>query len=199
MTFALVLAASYLLGSIPFSYLVARLRGVDVRTVGSGNVGATNVMRNVGKTAGLAAFALDAAKGAAAAVIAQRVGLGVGLAALAAVAAIFGHMYPVWLGFRGGKGVATGAGAFLPLAPLATAGALAVFGLVLAATRYVSAGSMAGAVALAALAAATGAPWPVWTAAAAMAALIVWKHRGNIRRLLDGTESRLGRRPAEGR
>jgi hypothetical protein len=126
MTFALVLAASYLLGSIPFSYLVARLRGVDVRTVGSGNVGATNVMRNVGKTAGLAAFALDAAKGAAAAVIAQRVGLGVGLAALAAVAAIFGHMYPVWLGFRGGKGVATGAGAFLPLAPLATADALRV-------------------------------------------------------------------------
>jgi glycerol-3-phosphate acyltransferase PlsY len=194
MTAALVLVASYLLGSIPFSYLVARQRGVDVRKVGSGNVGATNVMRNVGKTAGLIAFLLDAAKGAAAALIALRAGLVFALASLAAVAAILGHMYQVWLRFNGGKGVATGAGAFLPLAPLATGCALAVFALTLAATRYVSVGSMTGAVSLAVLAWVTGAPRPVWIAAGAMAALIVWKHRGNIERLAAGTESRLGRR-----
>jgi acyl phosphate:glycerol-3-phosphate acyltransferase len=198
MSAALVLAASYLLGSIPFSYLVARWRGVDVRKVGSGNVGATNVMRSVGKGAGLLAFALDAAKGAVAALVAQRSGLGVTMAALAAMAAIVGHMYPVWLRFQGGKGVATGAGAFLPLAPLATAGALAVFAATLAITRYVSLGSMVASAALAVLAALTGAPPPVWIAASLMAALIVWKHRANIRRLAGGTESRLGRRAPEG-
>jgi len=198
MTIALVLVASYLLGSIPFSYLVARQRGVDVRTVGSGNVGATNVMRSVGKGAGLVAFVLDAAKGAVAALIAQRAGLGPTQAALAAVAAIIGHMYPVWLRFQGGKGVATGAGAFLPLAPIATVVALVVFALTLALTRYVSLGSMLGSVALAVSAAVMGASRPVVIAAALMAALIVWKHRANIRRLADGTESRIGRRAPAG-
>lgn len=197
MSAALVLVASYLLGSIPFSYLVARQRGVDVRKVGSGNVGATNVMRNVGKGAGILAFLLDAAKGAIAALVAQRSGLGTTLAALAAIAAIVGHMYPVWLRFQGGKGVATGAGAFLPLAPLATVVALVVFALTLALTRYVSVGSMVSAVVLAAVAAAT-APPPVSIAAALMAALIVWKHRANIRRLAAGDESRLGRRAPDG-
>ena len=198
MTLALVLAASYLLGSIPFSYLVARQRGVDVRTVGSGNVGATNVMRSVGKGAGLVAFVLDAAKGAVAALIAQRSGLGTTVASLAAVSAIVGHMYPVWLGFKGGKGVATGAGAFLPLAPLATGVALVVFAVTLAVTRYVSLGSMLGAISLAAAAALGGAPTPVWVAAASMALLIVAKHRANIERLLAGTESRIGRRAPAG-
>ena len=198
MTVALVLAASYLLGSIPFSYLVARQRGVDVRTVGSGNVGATNVMRSVGRGAGLVAFVLDAAKGAVAALIAQRSGLGTAVASLAAVSAIVGHMYPVWLGFKGGKGVATGAGAFLPLAPLATGVALVVFAVTLAATRYVSLGSMLGAVSLAVAAALGGAATPVWAAAASMALLIVWKHRANIQRLAAGTESRIGRRAPAG-
>jgi len=171
---------------------------VDVRTVGSGNVGATNVMRSVGKGAGLVAFVLDAAKGAVAALIAQRAGLGPTQAALAAVAAIIGHMYPVWLRFQGGKGVATGAGAFLPLAPIATVVALVVFALTLALTRYVSLGSMLGSVALAVSAAVMGASRPVVIAAALMAALIVWKHRANIRRLADGTESRIGRRAPAG-
>lgn len=196
MVTALVIAASYLLGSIPFSYLVAQLRGVDVRTVGSGNVGATNVMRSAGKAAGIAAFLLDAAKGAAAAELARKLVPGAAVPPLAAVAAILGHMYPVWLRFRGGKGVATGAGAFLPLAPLAAAAGLVTFAVATAATRYVSVGSMAGAVVLAAMAAVLGAPWPVWTAAAAMASLIVWKHRGNLRRLREGTESRIGSRRA---
>jgi glycerol-3-phosphate acyltransferase PlsY len=195
MTAALLLA-SYLLGSIPFSYLVARLRGVDVRTVGSGNVGATNVMRSAGKAAGIVAFVLDAAKGAAAAALARAVAPGGVVPPLCAVSAIVGHMYPVWLGFRGGKGVATGAGAFLPLAPLATAAGLGAFALTTLVTRYVSVGSMTGAVVLAAAAAVLGAPWPVWLSAAAMAALIVWKHRANVRRLLDGTESRIGSRRA---
>src|SRR4030095_7386692 len=111
MTVALVLVAAYLLGSIPFSYLVARQRGVDVRTVGSGNVGATNVMRSVGKGAGILAFLLDASRGAAAAVLARRLSADDALPALAAVAAIVGHMYPVWLRFPGGQGVGTGGGA----------------------------------------------------------------------------------------
>src|SRR5438132_14248430 len=108
----LALVAAYLLGSIPFSYLVARLRGVDVRRVGSGNVGATNVMRTAGRAAGLAAFALDFLKGSAATVLARAVVGGTVVPGVAALLAVVGHMYPVWLSFKGGKGVSTGAGAF---------------------------------------------------------------------------------------
>lgn len=185
------LAAAYLVGSIPFSYLVARRAGVDVRKVGSGNVGATNVMRSAGATAGVVAFLLDACKGAVVSAVAQRLDPGSALPALAAACAVLGHMYPVWLGFTGGKGVATGAGAFLPLAPLATAVALAVFAIALATLRYVSVASMAGAASLAVVAFLTGSPPSVAWSAAAMAGLIVWKHRGNLRRLARGTESRL--------
>jgi glycerol-3-phosphate acyltransferase PlsY len=103
-------------------------------------------------------------------------------------------MYPVWLGFAGGKGVATGAGAFLPLSPAATASALAVFAVTLAATRYVSVGSMAGAVTLALAAFLWGAPRPVGWTATALALLIVWRHRGNLERIAKGTERRLGAR-----
>src|SRR4030095_10028410 len=110
--------AAYLLGSIPFSYLVARQRGVDVRTVGSGNVGATNVMRSVGRGAGLLAFVLDFLKGSAATFVAVKVSGGAEVPSLAAVVAVLGHMFPIWLRGQGGKGVATGAGAFLPIAPL---------------------------------------------------------------------------------
>ena len=189
------LLAAYLLGSVPFSFLVARLWGVkDVRTVGSGNVGATNVMRSAGKLPGLIAFALDAGKGTAAVALAQRFdGSGV-LAALAAAGAVVGHVYPIWLGFRGGKGVATGAGAFAPVAPLASLAALAAFGVVLALTRFVSAGSIAGALVLAAMLFALGAPAPVARIGVMLSLLIVWKHRENIRRLLAGTERKLGAR-----
>lgn len=189
---AAVLASAYLLGSIPFSFLVARREGVDVRAVGSGNVGATNVMRNVGRAAGLLAFVLDFAKGSAATWLAQETVGGVVFPSLAAVVAVLGHMHPVWLGFRGGKGVATGAGAFLPIAPLATVGALIVFGIVAAATRYVSLGSIVGSASLSALAYLLGALPPVPLAAAFVAALIAWKHRENIRRLARGTERRMG-------
>jgi glycerol-3-phosphate acyltransferase PlsY len=189
------LAAAYLLGSLPFSYLVARLFGVqDVRTVGSGNVGATNVMRSAGWTAGALALVLDASKGAAAALCARSLyPADPPLPALAALGAVVGHLYPVWLGFRGGKGVATGAGAFLPLAPLATGASCLVFLGVAAATRYVSLGSVAGAATLAGLAFVTGVPSVTAGATACVAALVIWKHRGNLARIAAGSERRLGK------
>jgi len=194
---AAVLAGAYFLGSIPFSFLVARHEGVDVRAVGSGNVGATNVLRNVGKGAGLIAFALDFAKGSAATWLARETVGGFVFPSVAAVVAVLGHMHPVWLRFRGGKGVATGAGAFLPIAPLPTAGALIMFAAVTAATRYVSLGSIVGSASLAALAFLVGTLPPVPLAAALVAGIITWKHRENIRRLVRGTERRMGApRPA---
>jgi glycerol-3-phosphate acyltransferase PlsY len=194
----LVLGAAYALGSIPFSYLVARFFGVaDVRKVGSGNVGATNVMRSAGRGPGLLAFALDAAKGAAAAMIASAVAPEGWLAPWSAATAVLGHMYPVWLRFQGGKGVATGVGAFIPLAPPAALGGVTAFVVVLAATRYVSLGSIAGAVALPVVARLTGSPTPVVATAALVGALVIWKHRGNLARLSRGTESRLGTRRPE--
>jgi glycerol-3-phosphate acyltransferase PlsY len=189
---AAVLAGAYLLGSIPFSFLVARHEGVDVRAVGSGNVGATNVMRNVGKAAGVVAFVLDFAKGSAATWLARETVGGFAFPSVAAVVAVLGHMHPVWLRFRGGKGVAAGAGAFLPIAPLPTVGALTIFAIVTAATRYVSLGSIAGSVSLGALAFLFGMPPPVPLAATGIAALITWKHRENSRRLASGTERRMG-------
>ena len=194
MTTALVLAAAYLLGSIPFSFLVARWFGVpDVRKVGSGNVGTANVMRSAGKTAGLIAFALDFGKGSAATLLARVVASPEWLAPAAAVVAVIGHMYPVWLSFRGGKGVATGAGACLPLAPAATGLALAAFGVTLALTRISSVSSVTGAFVLAVGCAFLRAAMPVTTAAAGLAVLIAWKHRGNFQRLLRGEEPRIGR------
>jgi len=192
-----LLAGAYLIGSVPFSYMVARAFGVaDVRRVGSGNVGATNVMRSAGKAAGLLAFLLDALKGAAAALaVSWLAPTSSVLPALAALGAVIGHMYPLWLGFRGGKGVATGAGAFLALAPYPTLLALCAFALVLAVTRYVSAGSMAGAVTLAGAAFILGAAPPVAWAATGAAALVVWRHRGNIVRLARGREGRVGEPP----
>ena len=189
-----LLGAAYLLGSVPFSFFVARWFGVkDVRHVGSGNVGATNVMRSAGKGPGLLALVLDAGKGAAAAWLAGLIEPeGSIIPPLAAAAAVLGHMYPVWLGFRGGKGVATGAGAFVPLAPAATAGSFAVFAVTTALTRYVSLGSLAGAAALATFPFALGSSPPVCWAAAFVGALVIWKHRGNLQRLVKGTESRIG-------
>jgi acyl phosphate:glycerol-3-phosphate acyltransferase len=192
---AVALVLAYLLGSIPFSYIVARLKGVDVRTVGSGNVGATNVMRSAGRTAGLAAFVLDFLKGSAATWLALRLA-GPTVAAAAAVIAILGHMYPVWLSFQGGKGVATGAGAFLPIIPVAAMAGLLTFAVVAALTRYASIGSVAGASALPIVAFLLHAPESSAWAALVAAVLIIGKHRGNLRRILAGTERRLGARAA---
>jgi glycerol-3-phosphate acyltransferase PlsY len=191
-----VVAVAYLVGSIPFSFLVARAFGVeDVRRVGSGNVGATNVLRSAGKAAGALALLLDLGKGAAATALAAKLapGLAAGPAA-AAVAAVVGHMFPVWLRFEGGKGVATGLGAFAPLVPRAALVALLVFGATAAATRYVSLGSVAGGVALASLVLARRGPDPVALAAVVTAALVLFRHRSNLRRILRGTERRAGAR-----
>jgi acyl phosphate:glycerol-3-phosphate acyltransferase len=188
---AVALVVAYLLGSIPFSYLVARRKGIDVRTVGSGNVGATNVMRSAGRAAGLTAFALDFLKGSLATWLALRMA-GPTAAAAAAVIAVIGHMYPVWLSFKGGKGVATGAGAFLPILPLAAGTGLVTFALVAWLTRYASVGSIAGTTALPVVAFLTHAPPASITAAAVAAALIIWKHRENVRRIAAGTERRMG-------
>jgi glycerol-3-phosphate acyltransferase PlsY len=189
---AAVLASAYLIGSIPFSYLVARRGGVDVRTVGSGNVGATNVLRSVGRAAGAAAFALDFLKGAAATLLAMKTIGGAAFPSVAALVAVLGHMHPVWLRGKGGKGVATGAGAFLPLAPAATALAMLSFGVVAAVTRYASLGSIVGAFMVGLLSFLFGALRPIPWAATAAAVLITWKHRENIRRLAAGTERRMG-------
>jgi glycerol-3-phosphate acyltransferase PlsY len=193
---ALALVAAYILGSIPFSFVVAKAFGVeDVRRVGSGNVGATNVLRSAGKAAGGLALLLDATKGAAATTLAVwLVPDPPVVTALAALAAVLGHMYPPWLGFRGGKGVATGLGAFAVVLPTATLGAAVLFLLTAAATRYVSLGSIVGAAGLAALAFVFGGSASVAWVATLTAALVVLRHRSNIERLWRGSERRAGER-----
>jgi glycerol-3-phosphate acyltransferase PlsY len=199
----LIFVSAYLIGSIPFSYIVARLRGVDVRQVGSGNVGATNVLRSAGWKAGLAAFVLDFAKGSTATLLARHLALqhrpddAMLLAGTAAAVAVLGHVFPVWIGFRGGKGVATGAGAFLPIAPLAAGVAIAVFAAVTALSRYVSLGSILGTLTLAIVTFVKPADLSVSLGACAAAAVIVVKHRGNIDRLRHGNERRLGEKKSE--
>ena len=182
----------YLAGSVPFAFLLARGAGIDVRFAGSGNVGATNVMRTTGTGRAIAVMTLDVAKGALAVALAWLVHAGVTLTALAAAAAVVGHIYPVWLRFHGGKGVAVAAGVFAVLAPIATAVAAALFLVIAWGTRYVSLGSIAATLALPPAAWMTGEPAAVVIAAAGTGALILFRHRGNIRRLRAGTERRMG-------
>jgi glycerol-3-phosphate acyltransferase PlsY len=191
----LIIAAAYLIGSIPFALLLARRWGAgDLRRVGSGNLGAANVLRASGLTAGALVAALDIAKGAVSVVLAQRLGgAGTGPAA-AGVAAIVGHVYPVWLGFRGGKGVATACGVFTVLTPLAVPPALAIFLASVWVTKYISVGSVLASVVLPAAAYVTGSPGPVVAAALVASALIVFRHRSNLARLREGTERRFGAR-----
>ena len=184
----------YLTGSIPFAFLVARRAGVDVRVVGSGNVGAANVMRTAGTGPAVAAMLLDVAKGALAVLAASLSSGGLAVASMSGAAAIVGHIYPVWLRFRGGKGVAVAAGVFAVLTPLATSIVVAIFIAIVWATRYVSLGSIVATVALPPVAWLAGAPIAVVAAAAGSAALIVFRHRANVRRLWDGTERRIARR-----
>jgi glycerol-3-phosphate acyltransferase PlsY len=183
----------YLLGSIPFALLVAkRMAGVDVRFEGSGNVGATNVLRTTNRQTALVVALLDLAKGSAAVWLAGALGAGDAGRAATGVAAVVGHVYPVWLRFRGGKGVAVTCGVFGVLAPLATVIAAFIFTVVLWTTRYVSLGSLMAALALPPLVEATGEATAVTYSAAAVALLITFRHRGNLRRLLNRTERRLG-------
>ena len=182
----------YLAGSVPFAFLLARRAGIDVRFAGSGNVGAANVMRTTGTRRAILVMSLDVAKGALAVALALVVHAGVTLTALAAAAAVFGHIYPVWLRFHGGKGVAVAAGVFAVLTPIATALAAGLFLVIVWLTRYVSLGSIAATVALPPAAWITGEPIAVVLAAAGSGGLILFRHRGNIRRLREGTERRMG-------
>jgi len=188
--FLLVLFA-YLLGSVPTGYILGSLAGVDVRKAGSGNVGATNVARVVGKRHGIFTLVADIAKGFVPVVIALNLGLTSTTTALVGVAAFLGHLYPIFLRFRGGKGVATALGVYLGLAPWVTLVLMPIFVLVILATRVVSLSSMV---------AAASAPivfWlftssPILTGTSVFIALmIVLRHRGNIQRLLSGTEPRV--------
>ena len=190
----IAVAFGYLAGSVPFAFLLARRHGVDLRRSGSGNVGAANVLRTSGVPNAVVAMCLDVAKGAAAVLVAQRLSGGPATPVAGGLAAVIGHIYPMWIGFRGGKGVATTAGVFIVLAPIAVAIAGTVFALTTWATRYVSVGSMMAAVTLAVAVAAS----EVFSAAAVggvvAAIIILHRHRGNLGRLFAGTERRVGER-----
>jgi len=197
MTEALAVLGGYLLGSLPFGYWLPRLfRGEDIRTRGSGNVGAANVFRVYGRRLGAAVALLDVAKGFAAALLGLWAG-GALIGVLAGAAAMLGHARPVFLRFqRGGKMVATGGGAALALAPLAALCCLGVWLAVFLLTRYASLASIATALALVVFVWLFGYPWPVLVFAAASAAAVVLLHRHNMRRLFAGTEHRFElRRP----
>lgn len=184
---------AYLIGSIPFALLVARQSGADLRRIGSGNLGATNVLRASGVRGGALVILLDVAKGAASVVVAERwAGGAVAFTAVVGFAAVIGHIYPIWLRFRGGKGVATACGVFTVLTPLAVPPALVLFIVTVWITKYVSLGSVVGAMALPPLAYALGSPPPVVIAAGAVASIIVFRHRANLGRVLAGTERRIG-------
>ncbi|MGH9938453.1 MAG: glycerol-3-phosphate 1-O-acyltransferase PlsY [Blastocatellia bacterium] len=197
------LILAYLLGSIPFGYLIVKLRsGADIRETGSGGTGATNVSRKAGKAAGVVTLALDALKGAAAVLMVRWLTGAEGtswIVAAAAALAVAGHCFPVWLKFKAGKGVATGLGVFLMIAPWAVLAALAAFIVIVWRTRYVSLGSI--------LAAAFIPLWvllihtwiepvsgfaPIMTATCAASAVIIFKHSENIKRLMAGEENKFG-------
>jgi glycerol-3-phosphate acyltransferase PlsY len=189
---------AYLLGSIPFGYLIVKSRqGRDVRAAGSGNIGAANVTRVAGAAAGFLTLALDAGKGYLAVWIAARLTHGnIRWMIVAALCAVIGHLFPVWLGFRGGRGVATGVGVFLPICWSAVVAALAIWILVVIFWRYISLGSIVAAAAMPLLFYALYAPphAPPHIASlgsVAISVLIIWRHRPNIGRLIEGTENRL--------
>ena len=205
MQILIIAVIGYLLGSLPFSFWLGKLRGVDIRKIGSGNIGATNLARSAGAGWGVLAFILDCGKGFAAAMLAgylfevfhvffTSVSL---FKIIGGTAAILGHNWSIWLKFKGGKGVATSAGVFLALAPVSLASALVVWAIVFALFRYVSLASIIAAISL-----------PLWMKfgpieyidlptvyfACITTILIIYRHRSNIKRLLQGTENKVGRK-----
>ena len=206
-TLAVLLVGSYLLGSIPFGYLAGRLAGIDIREMGSGNVGATNVVRVLGKRYGYPVFALDVLKGFGAVKISMIVAPGrppdwnspeiFGI--LGAMSSVLGHLYPPWLKFQGGKGVATSAGALLALTPGATLIGVAIWVTTFWLTRYVSLASITAAAVLPIFILvfnskdpSTGKP--LFYASVCVAAVVIWRHRSNLGRLISGTEPRFTRK-----
>lgn len=206
--YAATVVGAYLLGSIPTGYLVAKARGVDIRTVGSGNIGATNVLRVLGKPAGIAVLLIDFLKGLIACGVLPHLifppsqfdvagpnqvipGM------VAAFAAVLGHNYTCWLKFKGGKGIATSAGVLTALVPWALLIILSVWIILFAATRFVSIGSIAASATLPFATWFTTRSWTLTLVTGAMGALAIYKHKGNIQRLLNGTEPRFSRKPRE--
>ena len=196
--FAAVVIGSYLIGSIPCGLILGRLRGVDVREYGSGRTGTANVLRTIGKKAAAVALICDLLKGVIAVIIARYV-LGSPVGEMAAgFAAVAGHDWSIFIKFKGGRGVATSVGGLFVMAPLAGVGGIAVFVLVIALFRYVSLGSIVGALAgvaiMVAFTALDRAPWEYLVYTGVVVALIVFQHRDNIGRLLSGSENKLGQK-----
>ena len=194
---ALTPLLAYLLGSIPFGYLIVRWqKGIDVRSTGSGGTGATNVMRNLGVIGFVATFILDLGKGIAAVLLASRLtGGDPRWIAASSVAAILGHCFPVWLKFRGGKGVATGVGVFIALAPVQVALVLIIFAIIVAIWRYISLGSIVATAAFPLVVyLMKRPPLPIVLGAAGGAIIIIAMHHANIGRLMNGTESKVGQK-----
>ena len=204
LAYILTIGGGYLLGSIPFGYLVAKGKGIDIRSVGSGNIGATNSMRVLGKPAGIFVLLMDTLKGFAACTWLVSLSIKLftinpeslgTLSILAGIAAVLGHNFPCWLKFKGGKGIATTGGVYLALAPWAVLVALVVFIFAVLLTKYVSVGSISAAIAL---------PMTVWVmnpnnlflafVTTALGLMAVYKHKSNIIRLMTGTENRLGQK-----
>jgi glycerol-3-phosphate acyltransferase PlsY len=207
LTFAVVVIASYLLGSIPFGYLAGRMAGIDIRNCGSGNVGATNVIRTLGKGYGYPVFALDFLKGLGAVKMSILIATRMqsewnspemfGIAA--AISSVLGHSFPLWLRFKGGKGVATSGGALFGLAPVAALVGVAIWIVTFWLTRYVSVASIVAAAALPFVILIT--TWLSRTtgkllfySSLCLAAVVIWRHRSNLSRLIHGTEPRFNRK-----
>jgi glycerol-3-phosphate acyltransferase PlsY len=205
--------SAYLLGSIPTGYLVARAKGIDIRAVGSGNIGATNAFRVLGKPAGIFVLLVDALKGFAACTMLTNVLLRafdisttpfdatMTERVVAGIVAVLGHNFTCWLHFKGGKGIATTAGVYFAVAPLSVGVALGLWIAVFLVTRYVSLASIVAAIALPTAVWLTQTSIPLGLATTAIGAMAVWKHKGNIARLKAGTENRIefGKKPTEGK
>ena len=186
----MLLFAAYLLGSIPTGLLLAKAAGVDIRATGSGNIGATNVYRTLGRSVGVLTLAGDCLKGPLPVLLARYLQLPDVWIAAIGLAAFLGHVYTVFLGFKGGKGVATALGVFLGIAPLAVLGALIIFVAIVWQWRFVSLGSIVAAAAMPGLVAVVNNRPAFVLMTVVVAALVVWKHRENINRLREGTESK---------
>ena len=191
MTWALWIVGAYLVGSVPFGYLIGRMRGVDVRTVGSKNIGATNVYRTVGKGWGLLAFLCDFLKGLLPTLAALRWSGSADLPVLVGLACVVGHTLTVFMRFRGGKGVATAFGMMIALAPLPTLAAFGVFVVTVWLSHYISLGSMLAAVTLGSMVWFVPATPLLRGVATAIAVFVVVKHRSNIVRLVKGCENKI--------
>jgi len=198
MSAVLLIVFGYLLGSVPTGYLVGRIAGVDVRKVGSGNIGTANVLRAAGKWAAVATLAGDMLKGLIPVVLARTLTDNLWLHAIVAFAAVIGHCWPVFLRFKGGKAVATGAGTSIGLAPLVGLGLFAFWWAVVLLSRYTSLGAIAVMVVSPFVFLLTGQPLPYILYTIVGGALVLWRHRENARALLNGTERKVGRRAGRG-